>query len=164
MVAEDSRLESNHRRPHSSLGHQTPAAFAVARRVGYAAHVFRSARPTQRSTDDPHDGWYINWGQVKPSRPRPDSSTARRALGWASVLDMQAEREGCILEAESPQTAGDVMQNSVRTAGVSTVLRVALRLMLDERIHSLPVVDAQCLKGIVTETDFLRAFARKALL
>ena len=88
----------------------------------------------------------------------------RRALGWASVRDMQAEREGRMLDTVSPQTAGDVMQQHVRTAELSTVLRDALRLMLEERIHSLPVVEAQCLKGIVTETDFLRAFARKALL
>ena len=88
----------------------------------------------------------------------------RRALGWAGVQEIQAECEGRIVEAESPQTAGDVMHVDVRTVGISTVLRDALRLMLDERIHSLPVVEAQCLKGIVTETDFLRAFARKALL
>lgn len=88
----------------------------------------------------------------------------RRALGWASIRDMQAEREGRILDIVSPQTAGDVMQSKVRTAGPSTLLREALRVMLDERIHSLPVVEAQHLKGIVTETDFLRAFARKALL
>ena len=88
----------------------------------------------------------------------------RRALGWAGVREMQAECEGRIFEAESPQTAGEVMHVDVRTVGMSIVLRDALRLMLDERIHSLPVVETQCLKGIVTETDFLRAFARKALL
>ena len=88
----------------------------------------------------------------------------RRALGWAGVREMQAECEGRVLESELPQTAGEVMHVDVRTAGLSTVLRDALRLMLDERIHSLPVVEAQCLEGIVTETDFLRAFARNALL
>jgi len=82
----------------------------------------------------------------------------RRALGWAGVREMQAEREGRMLEAESPQTAGDVMNVEVRTVGMATALRDALRLMLEERIHSLPVVETQCLKGIVTETDFLRAF------
>jgi len=88
----------------------------------------------------------------------------RRALGWAGVREMQAECESRTVETESPQTAGDVMHGEVQTVGMSTALRDALRLMLDERIHSLPVVETQCLKGIVTETDFLRAFARRALL
>jgi acetoin utilization protein AcuB len=34
----------------------------------------------------------------------------------------------------------------------------AARLMLDHTIGALPVVDAGCLIGIVTETDIVRAF------
>lgn len=88
----------------------------------------------------------------------------RRVLGWGSVRDSQAEEEGHLMEAPLPQTAGEIMHESVRTAGPSTPLRDALRLMLDERIHSLPVVEAHGLTGIITQTDFLREFTREPLL
>ena len=47
VVTEDYRLEYNHCRPHSSLGYQTPAAFAAACRAGYAALRNGSAPPAR---------------------------------------------------------------------------------------------------------------------
>jgi acetoin utilization protein AcuB len=88
----------------------------------------------------------------------------RRALGWGNVRDLMAETEGRPLEMNTPQTAGDIMHTRVRSVELATPLREALRIMLDERIHSLPVVEGGDLKGIVTQTDFLRAFARETLV
>jgi CBS domain-containing protein len=85
----------------------------------------------------------------------------RRALGWGSVRDMQSAREGRWHEAEAPATAADIMKESVLTTGPFASLRNALRLMLDRRIHSLPVVEAESLVGIITQTDFIRAFMRQ---
>jgi CBS domain-containing protein len=86
----------------------------------------------------------------------------RRALGWGNVRDLIAESEGRS-EMNTPQTAADIMHTRVRTVGMGTPLRDALRVMLDERIHSLPVVEGHALNGIVTQTDFLRAFARETI-
>ena len=59
-------------------------------------------------------------------------------------------------------TVGQVMTSSVMTVGPDRDAREAAQLMLNERIGALPVIDGGRLVGIVTETDFLRAFATAA--
>jgi CBS domain-containing protein len=88
----------------------------------------------------------------------------RRALGWASVRDSQAQAAGRLPEAQAPETAADVMHSDVRTIEQGARLRAALRRMLELRVHALPVVDGDRLVGIVTMTDFIRLIAREELL
>jgi CBS domain-containing protein len=53
--------------------------------------------------------------------------------------------------------AADVMRSEVRTCSPDATIAEAIRLMLDNGISGLPVVDrAGALVGIVTEGDFLR--------
>lgn len=88
----------------------------------------------------------------------------RRALGWSSTRDMQAEAEGRLIDVEQPKIVAETMQREVATIGPNDTLRSALRRMLEQRIHSLPVVEGPKLFGIVSATDFTRAIAREGLL
>lgn len=55
-------------------------------------------------------------------------------------------------------TVGAIMTSPVITVEPDRPAHDAARLMLDHTIGALPVVDAGCLIGIVTETDIVRAF------
>ena len=56
-------------------------------------------------------------------------------------------------------TVAEVMTKSVLIVDSKREAREAARIMLDHRIGALPVVDADQLVGILTETDLVRAFA-----
>jgi CBS domain-containing protein len=53
-----------------------------------------------------------------------------------------------------------VMQRDVRTASPDATIVEAARMMLDQRIGCLPVVEGDRLVGIVTETDLLELLTR----
>ena len=56
-------------------------------------------------------------------------------------------------------TVKDVMSRSVITSGADRDAAEAARIMVEHKIGALPVLEGERLVGIVTETDFLRAFA-----
>jgi acetoin utilization protein AcuB len=55
-------------------------------------------------------------------------------------------------------TVGDVMTSSLITVDRDHDAREAAQIMVTHKIGALPVVDGGRLVGIVTDTDFLRAF------
>ena len=59
-------------------------------------------------------------------------------------------------------TVGQVMTPSVIKVGPDREARDAARLMIEHKIGALPVVDGRRVVGIVTESDFLRAFVEAA--
>jgi len=59
-------------------------------------------------------------------------------------------------------TVGQVMTPSVIKVGPGRDARDAARLMIEHKIGALPVVDGSRVVGIVTESDFLRAFVEAA--
>ena len=60
-------------------------------------------------------------------------------------------------------TVSQVMSKYVITVDPDRDARDAARIMLDEKIGALPVVEGDRLVGILTETDLLRAFVRGAV-
>ena len=57
-------------------------------------------------------------------------------------------------------TAGDIMTKRVITVEPMVSVENAARMLMEERIGALPVVDGGALVGIVTETDVLLLFVR----
>lgn len=86
----------------------------------------------------------------------------RRALGWSSVREAQADEAGELFDA--PRRATEVMTANVRTANPDATLRAALAELLEHRIHSLPVIQGGVLLGMLTQTDYIRAIAREEAL
>ena len=61
-------------------------------------------------------------------------------------------------------TAADVMHKDVITIGVSDTLTQAAQRMLDHKISSLPVLEYECLVGMITESDIFRAITSGLLV
>ena len=61
-------------------------------------------------------------------------------------------------------TVGEVMTKSVIVVEPDRDAHEAAALLISEKIGALPVMDGTRLLGIVTETDFLRAFVQQATL
>ncbi|HEU4792230.1 MAG TPA: CBS domain-containing protein, partial [Nitrolancea sp.] len=81
------------------------------------------------------------------------------ALDGAAV-----ERELRRLEMESPMTAADLMTRDVVTVRPETTLAAAGRLMAEQRLNPLPVVDADArVVGIISRVDVLRTVAEPGL-
>jgi len=96
-----------------------------------------------------------------------------RSLHHLPVVDSDGEISGMAAERDlliaatrylqSPVEVGDVMHRGVVAVTPETSAAKAARLMLGQRIGSLPVVNAAGqVVGILTETDILKAFAETA--
>jgi acetoin utilization protein AcuB len=86
----------------------------------------------------------------------------RRSIGWAEAHESQSEASAVAVKSLS--TARDVMQTEVHWATKASSLGDGLRLMLTKHVHSLPVLEAGKLAGILTHTDFIKAIAQNELL
>jgi CBS-domain-containing membrane protein len=82
-----------------------------------------------------------------------------RLVGIVSEADFVADR---FPAAPRPgaRTVADVMTAAVKAVDVDTDSRELARLMLDEHLRSIPVLDRGKLAGVVTRRDFLRVLAR----
>jgi CBS domain-containing protein len=69
-------------------------------------------------------------------------------------------RAGGLAEALQTMTVRDVMTWAVLTVRADTPLREAARIMREQKIGALPVVQAGKVVGVISEIDVLNAFAR----
>ena len=74
----------------------------------------------------------------------------------SNVMGLPAEEQSLFLEGVS---ITEVMSSPPVTATVDASVQEAAKLMAERKIGCLPVLDAEKLVGIVTETDVLRYFA-----
>ena len=90
----------------------------------------------------------------------PDRDTTRKK-GYShfyTVAGGQAHEIGDGIETSSGQV-GDVMSPFVLSITASASLPEAARVMIDDGVHRLLVLDGESLVGIVTSTDLLRGLA-----
>jgi acetoin utilization protein AcuB len=79
----------------------------------------------------------------------------RRALAGSALRDAAAQEKGEFYLG--PIEVHEVMTKDVRTIPSSATAERAITELLRHGIHSLPIVDARQLVGIITDTDLLRA-------
>ncbi len=92
----------------------------------------------------------------------------RRVIAMLSESDLLRCRQAsrAVLAGGGPDTddapavfARDAMNRNVVSIGVANRWAEALKVLLDNRIHALPVVEHGRLVGLVTSRDFLREFS-----
>ena len=88
----------------------------------------------------------------------------------AEVVGAQADHDSA--EAVAAEAAvrvarmsvGDVMSRSPMTVSAGQALRDVARILVEQRIHRLPVVDGERLVGILTSLDIVRRVADGGLV
>ena len=80
-------------------------------------------------------------------------------VGMISLYDFIIAMRGASLDdTESVyalKTAGDIMSREVKSCSSETTIAAAVKMMLDNHINALPVVDGNALRGIVTSRDVM---------
>jgi acetoin utilization protein AcuB len=77
-----------------------------------------------------------------------------RLVGLVTERDLRPATAG---EAADPRTVGEIMVTTVITASSRTPIEEAAKLLYENRIGCLPVLEDDRLVGILTESDLLRA-------
>jgi len=88
----------------------------------------------------------------------------RRSIGGVCICDQQARTEAIFPCVDPSARVTQVINREVMTIAPHAPLRQALRRMVFHRIHSLPVVQADRVIGIITPTDFVKAIAGEDLI
>jgi acetoin utilization protein AcuB len=98
--------------------------------------------------------------QAKKVRRIPVTEDGR-LTGILTLGDIQSvlgQQEHSIRRATTK--LGDIMTREVRTVAPDDPLERAARIMLDHEVSGLPVLEADAVVGIITESDIFLAFTR----
>ena len=104
--------------------------------------------------------------RTKKIRHLPVVDRRGRLLGIVTDRDLRQvifdasihERLASLAETLAALTVGEIMTWGVIAVGPNTDLRAAARVMQEQKIGALPVVQRERVVGILTETDVLAAF------
>jgi acetoin utilization protein AcuB len=99
----------------------------------------------------------------KRFRHLPVVSTGQDLVGLISDRDTLRFNAAAVLEKKDPSkvNVSEIMVTGILTATPDTLIRDLARIMFEERIGSLPIVDSRLgLVGIVTRSDILRALLK----
>ncbi|MBM4123897.1 MAG: CBS domain-containing protein [Nitrospira sp.] len=109
------------------------------------------------------DAWTLM--QTKGFRHIPIVSAEGRLVGIVSDRDLLRFSRELGEGTAPPQRIGQIMQTNVLTATLTTEITEIARVMLDERVHALPIIDdAHRPIGILTSSDLLRSLVNRAPL
>ena len=116
-----------------------------------------------------HRADQTEWGEVEDSRelegeaPPSFYFTDFYHGAGADVLERIETSESPEWNHLEERTVGEAMTPSVWSLGSGTPVQHAARLMLENQIHRVLVVDDSILVGIVSATDIVRSVAEKGL-
>lgn len=116
-----------------------------------------------------HRADQTEWGEVEDSREWETETPPGYYFTdfWhdagADVLERIETSEGPEWNHLEERTVGEAMTPSVWSMPSSTPVQHAARLMLDNRIHRVLIVNDGILVGIVSASDIVRAVAEKGL-
>src|SRR3954453_14494657 len=111
---------------------------------------------------------------VTPDVPIREAAALLVSHGFTAlpVVDSDQRMVGIVTEAdllhsrydtktESPGApVGKVMTSPAFGMGAGTSVELLARVMLDDRVRCLPIIDASRVVGVVTRRDLVRALAR----
>lgn len=89
----------------------------------------------------------------------PVADDDRNLVGIVTEADFIADRFPGEMK-RAGRTVQDVMTHSVRSVDADINIAQLARIMLDQRLRSIPVLEEGKLVGVVTRRDFLRVLAR----
>lgn len=109
------------------------------------------------------DAWALM--NKKGFRHVPIVSDQGRLVGIISDRDLLRFSQGPDDRIAASRRIGQIMQTNVLTATPTTDIAEIVRVMLDERVHALPIIDgAYHPIGILTSSDILRSLVSRAPL